>query len=192
MRPPEGPIRIRRVVWEGIIGMLISVTGGVIAGLGLAMMRGTLERMAGMLVMIPPFLDMRGNISGSLSSRLGTALHRGTIKPTYRLSAYSIHNLLGSMVLGLVMSVAIGVFAYAVCLALGYTNAGVISLTLTSFVAGLLANLVMVFLTFFSTVFFFHRGLDPDTVMGPYITTIGDVVSIISLFVAAQFVLGGW
>jgi len=192
MRQPEGPIKIRRVVREGILGVLIATTSGVIAGLGLAMMRGTLERMAGMLVMIPPFLDMRGNISGSLSSRLGTALHKGTIKPIYRLSAYTVQNLLGSMVLGSVMSVIIGIFAYTVCLVLGYTNAGVVSLTLTSFIGGVLANLIMIFLTFLSTVFFFHRGLDPDTVMGPYVTAIGDVVSIISLFVAAQFVLGGW
>lgn len=173
-------------------GALISITGGVLAGLGLALMRGTLERMAGMLVMIPPFLNMRGSISGTLSSRLGTALHRGTIKPAYHWSAYTVHNLLGAMVLGALMSVINGVFAYVVCTVLGYANAGVMNLTLTSFIAGVFANFVMIFLTFISTIFFYRRGLDPDTVMGPYVTTIGDVVSIISLFVSAQFVLGGW
>lgn len=185
-------LRTKRVIEEGLLASAVSIGVGVVAGLGLAAMRGTLQEMAGLLVMIPAFMGMRGNISGSLSNRISTALHKGSLKPVYRWSGSVSLDILGFMVLGSAASLLVGVFAYVVCLALGFPTAGFMRLTLTSLIAGVIANLVMIFLTFFSTIFFFRRGVDPDTVMGPYITSIGDVVSVISLFAAARVILGSW
>ena len=42
-----------------------------------------------------------------------------------------------------------------------------------------------------SAIFVYSRGLDPDTVLGPYINTMGDVVGMLSLFLAV-LVVGGW
>lgn len=181
---------IEKVIKEGLWGSIISITVGVVAGLWLAAMRGTLEEMAGMLVMIPAFMGMRGNISGSLSNRISTALHKGSLKPVYRLSGGMLWDILSFIVLGFIASLLVGFFAYVACLVLNFPNAGVVGLTLTSFIAGIISNLIMIILTFFSTIFFFRRGVDPDTVMGPYITSIGDIVSIVTLLISAEIILG--
>ena len=174
------------------MGSIASISVGVVAGLWLAAMRSTLEEMTGMLVMIPPFMGMRGNISGSFSSRISTELHRGSLKPAYKLSGNTNWDIFSFFIIGTMASLMVGIFAYATCLLLNFPNAGIVKLTLTSFIAGVISNLVMIVLTFFSTIFFFRRGIDPDTVMGPYITSIGDIVSIITLFMAARMVISGW
>lgn len=184
-------VQIRRVVREGLLAEVISISGGIVAGLGLALMRGTLEEVAGMLVMIPAFLQMRGDISGSLGSRMGTALHMGIVKAEYRWSKDLVQNIYGSMALGLVEAALIGVFAHFVCLMLGFPSTGIEKLTSISLIAGVLSQSLMVFLTIISAIFFYRRGLDPDTMMGPYVTTIGDAISISCLFIAAKIVSWG-
>jgi len=74
-------VSILRVVFEGVLAQVVSVTIGVFAGIGLACMRGSLEELPGMIILVPAFLEMRGNISGTFASRLGTALHMGVVKP---------------------------------------------------------------------------------------------------------------
>ena len=44
----------------------------------------------------------------------------------------------------------------------------------------------MVLLVSFSTIFFYKEGMDPENIMGPYVTTIGDIVSMLSLFIAVM------
>ena len=75
---------------------------------------------------------------------------------------------------------------------LGFPSAGIEKLTLTSIVASVFSQSFMVLITVASAIFFYRRGLDPDTVIGPYVTMIGDVVSISCLFTASRIVLWGF
>lgn len=179
-----------RVVFEGTIAQMISTTIGVLAGIGLAYMRGALEELPGMIILVPAFLEMRGNISGTLASRLGTALHTGIVEPRVELKDQNLKaNVLGAFTLGIVESMFIAVFTYVLCLVFNFKSMGLINLILLMAIAGLLSNIVMIFLTLHSTMYVYRKGFDPDTFMGPYITSIGDTVSIICLFIASYIVM---
>lgn len=61
-------------------------------------------------------------------------------------------------------------------------------LLLIPVLAGLLANLIEVPLTVLATFFLFRRGHDPNNVIGPFVTSTGDVTSILALLLAVILV----
>src|SRR5207247_4832718 len=71
-------------VRAGFIALLISSAGDLVAGLTLASITHTLDRLPGLLVLVPAAIGMRGNVFGALGSRLGTAIHAGTFRGSRR------------------------------------------------------------------------------------------------------------
>ncbi|MEM2213544.1 MAG: magnesium transporter [Candidatus Nezhaarchaeales archaeon] len=175
----------KNTIRQGLLTQFVSLTIDVLAGIGLALMRGALEELPGMLIMVPAFLQMRGAIGGTLASRLSSALHVGIIEPRLKLSKELLQNIIGTLILSLVLSVLIGCLAHFMCLLFGFTSAGFLTLLLLSLIAGALSSLVITLVTVIMTIKVYQRGLDPDVIMGPIITTLGDVVSIPCLFLAA-------
>jgi mgtE-like transporter len=55
--------------------------------------------------------------------------------------------------------------------------------------AGFLSNVIMITITFFSDIWLYRRGIDPDNVIGPYITTVGDTIGLLTIIASAK-VLG--
>jgi len=51
-------------------------------------------------------------------------------------------------------------------------------------IAGIIVNAIEIPLTLFTTFYLFRKGHDPNNIMGPFITSTGDVTSIISLLIA--------
>lgn len=166
-----------------IIGVLISINGGALAGWLLASYSELVTSIPGIFIFIPGFLAMRGSISGSLSSRLSTALHLGTVKP-FDKSPTTYSNIIASMILSLIISLALGIFSFVINLFLGINNPKIVWI---GFSAGMLASLLMIPITVLSTFYFYRKNIDPDNVMGPYITSVGDIVSMLSLVVAVVF-----
>ncbi|MEM0240048.1 MAG: magnesium transporter [Candidatus Nezhaarchaeales archaeon] len=175
----------KNTVRQGLLTQFVSLTIDIVAGIGLAFMRGALEELPGMLIMIPAFLQMRGAIGGTLASRLSSALHMGIIEPRLKFSKELTRNIVGTLVLSLVLSALIGCLAHFMCLLFGFTSAGLLTLLLLSLVAGALSSLIITLITVVMTLKVYQKGLDPDVVMGPIVTTLGDVVSIPCLFLAA-------
>ncbi len=63
---------------QGLVALLVSSGGDLLAGLTLGAITHTLDRLPGLLVLVPAAIGMRGNIFGALGSRLGTSIHAGT------------------------------------------------------------------------------------------------------------------
>jgi mgtE-like transporter len=167
---------------EILTAELLSVSGGLVAGTMLSFAVNKIYLIPGLLILLPGFLEMRGNISGSLSARLSAGLLLGVIKPKIRSSKIINGNIIASFVLVVILSLFLGIVAYAT----SYYFFGVYSLKiiLVSIVAGMLSNLVEIPLTVATTFWLFSKGHDPNNVMGPYITTTGDIISIVSLLAA--------
>ena len=72
---------IKGILKESFPILLLCTIGGVIAGMILHDMENELDLMPGIFILLPAILGMRGNISGALGSRLGSALHLGLIEP---------------------------------------------------------------------------------------------------------------
>jgi len=179
----------KRTVREGFLSEIVIRTFAIVAGIGLASMRGMLEEFPGMLIMIPAFLQMRGAIGGTLASRLSSALHTGIMEPRLKRSRELSQNLIGTFVLNVILSGLIGCLAHFMCLLFGFRSSGLLALFLLALIAGIVSNLVIMLLTTVMTIKIYQRGLDPDVIAGPFVTTLGDVVSIPCLFLAALILM---
>jgi len=169
--------------------IIISLVAGLFAGtiLGSEPMRDGIERVPGILVLLPAFLATRGGVYGSLGARLSSGLHQGVIEPRFALDRRLSNAIIASFINGMVVSVFIAVVAFLVL----WTVAGggnLLQLIGIMVVAGLLSAILMLS-TLITVVFVgYRRGLDPDNIVGPLVTTLGDVFGIVFLLVAIYLV----
>lgn len=173
----------------------VSLTGGLMAGTILSTFSNNLLLVPGLFVLYPGFLSLKGEIHGSLAARLSSALHIGNIKvkskeensreitPKDKKKTHYIlfENIVASLLLGIFVSIVLGIVAYSVTyLFFRINNPDIILLSLIS---AIIANLIMVPFTILSTLWVYKHGYDPDNIMGSYLTTVGDVVGVLSLLV---------
>lgn len=179
---------IRSIVREALPFELMATIGGVISGLILSGMSNELELIPGLIVITPAVLGMRGNISCTLGSRLGSAIHMGLITKIDR-NPELINNVSGSLLLSLMMSFILGIVGHLITVGLGLQSAGAFTLTLIAVIAGVSSGLILAFVAVLLALGMFRFGFDPDNVVTPAIATIGDIVSMVMLFLAAKVVL---
>lgn len=162
----------------------VSITGGLVAGTLLAFIVDKVYLIPGMLILIPGFLEMRGALGGSLASRISSGLFLGVIKPRFGGSLIK-SNIIATALLIILSSLILGIFAY---LANNYFF-GIEStkIILVSVIAGAV-SIIMTPLTVYTTLFVFRRGHDPNNIMGPYITTLGDIMSVVAFMIAIAVV----
>jgi len=165
---------------------LVSIAGGLIVGTLLAIYTNQLLLIPGMLIILPGFLEMRGNISGSFASRLSSGLFLNVIKPNNTKTKLIKGNLLASFLLAMSVSFVLGLIAFI----FNYFFMGILmyNIILLPLIAGFIANFIEVPLTLFTTLYLFKKGHDPNNIMGPFVTSTGDVTSTISLLIALMLI----
>lgn len=167
---------------EILSSQLVSILGGLLAGTVLALYTDRLLLIPGMLVILPGFLEMRGSISGSVASRLSSGLFLGVIRPRRPRKAVIRGNLAASFALAILVSLALGLLAFLFTFLL--FGQAPFTIILIPLVAGIIANAIEIPLTLFMTLSLFRRGHDPNNIMGPFVTSTGDITSIVSLLLA--------
>ncbi len=172
---------------EIFVSELVSVTGGLLTGTFLLNLVDKIELIPGLFILLPGFLEMHGNIFGSLAARLGTLLHLKHIKPKFKYTKLLAINVYASLLLILVVSLFLGIFAYLLNLIIFKVNVPIL-ITVT-LIAAVIALLIEIPLTIATTFWLFKKGYDPDDIMGPYITTVGDIISVVSLFIGFLVVI---
>lgn len=171
---------------EILTAEFISITGGLLGGILLVYFANQIQLIPGLLILLPGFLELRGSISGSMSGRLASGLFLGVVKPKFnQLIIYK--NFFASFILVIVVATLLGSLAAFFS---GYFF-GVSSLKIIpiAVVAAIISNIVEIPSSIFVTLWLFKRGFDPNNIMGPYVTTIGDIVSIVSIYLAILVVL---
>ncbi|MEZ5335159.1 MAG: magnesium transporter [Methanolobus sp.] len=134
---------IRSIVREALPFELMATIGGVISGIILSGMSNELEMIPGLIVITPAVLGMRGNISCTLGSRLGSAIHMGLMQN--RPQPELVNNVSGSLLLSFIMSVILGIAGHLITISLGFQSAGVLSLTTIAVLAGVSSGLILSF-----------------------------------------------
>lgn len=170
--------------------------GGLIAGFFVVSQLGLFDKYPWALPLYAAILSAKGVISGLLSGRLGTALHLGTIYPRFFNNTKSFYKLIHEIVVmtffvGIVMtslSVIVGSAFWGVTLAESLDGVIVVLATMA---LGLTLTLVTIKVAFVT----FNRGLDPDIVVYPIMSTAADVFItfcyILVLTIFDLFSLGG-
>ena len=74
-------------IGERLVALFMLVVVALGAGLTLGHNTERLEELPGLLLMVPAAIALRGNVFGALGSRLGTAIHSGTFRLSWRPSS---------------------------------------------------------------------------------------------------------
>ncbi len=180
---------VSSIVREALPFELMATVGGVIAGIILSGMTIELEMIPGLIVIYPGLLGLRGNISSTLGSRLGSAIHMGLITDIDRHNPELTNNISGSLLLGFIMAILLGFLGHFVTLALGFESAGAFKLILICVISALTSGVILSFVAVLLAIGMFRFGFDPDNVVTPSIATIGDIVSMFMLLLSAKLVV---
>lgn len=178
---------------QGFLALLIACGGSFLAGLTLGAIEGTLERLPGLLVLVPAAIGMRGNIFGALGSRLGTAIQTGTFQLSRRVDTLVGQNLAASIVLSLTVSLLLAILAKVVSIGFGLEETiSVVDFVVISVVGGVVSSAVVMGITVAVAEASVRKGWDLDNVAAPIVTAAGDVVTLPALFLATYLVGLSW
>ena len=171
----------KRIVKHGLPLLTIAILIEVFAGQVLQGNQKLLVSIPIFLISIPVVNSVAGNIGSVLGARLASGLHVGYI--THSLKDEEMHQ-------NLFISLLIGFFTYfmlAIVIYLGASFGNIVSdLALIEFVSiivftGFLLICVVAVVSVLTAFISFRRGLDPDDMVAPVVTTVGDVMGIVFL-----------
>ncbi|WP_134671155.1 magnesium transporter [Halorussus marinus] len=175
---------------EALPALAVSAVGGLFAGLVLGGMRGELREVSGLLVLVPALLATRGNVYGAMGAKLSTALHQGLVEPKAIPDDRRVYAAVSAAMLnGVAISVFAAGVAYAVLVALGRPRASLVALAAIALVAGVLSGIALTVTVVAVAFAGYRRGLNPDTLVGPVVTTTGDVFGMAALLAAVRLIL---
>jgi mgtE-like transporter len=168
--------------------------GGMLAGSFLVLHMDVFLGIPWALLLFPGVLSIRGAIGGLFCGRLSTGLHLGTVRASYRNNTRRFHLLfcaivtltfLSSIILGLATS-----FLSAITLGTTFMDSlAMLSVIVTTMGLSLL---IISPITVGVSILSFKKGLDPDIIVYPVISTIADVlVTICYLFVLTGLLSSG-
>ena len=106
-------------VRAGFVALLISAGTGLVAGITLGSITGTLEDLPGLMILVPAAVGMRGNVFGALGSRLGTAVHAGTFRLSWRIDTFVGQNLASAVALSMALAFLLAIVAKGFAIAFG-------------------------------------------------------------------------
>ena len=142
------------------------------------------------LILIPPFVAMAGNLGAILASRLSSAAHLGLISMKGTPDSLVYKNAGVIMILAILTFGALGLLTHMVAVAIGMDSPGAGVLFTISLVGGLIVTVATCFAAYKVTAYTFQKGDDPDNVVIPIITSTMDALGtalVIMLFMALVF-----
>lgn len=169
---------------EALPVLLISLVGGLFSGLVLEAIIERVAEFPGLLVAVPVFLATRGNVYGALGGRISSGLHQGLIEPRFQRDDRLINAMIASFVNAVSMSVVIATLSWAALGLLGWESASLLEFVAILLIAGVLTSVVLIFGLLLVIFAGYKRGYDPDNLVGPIVTTLGDIFGMLFLLLA--------
>jgi mgtE-like transporter len=134
------------------------------------------------LISIPYINGVGGNIGSILGARLASGLHVGYIE-LHMKDKNIQQNLLTSIIMGLITYFILSIVIYYISLISGlHIGIGLIDYMTVILLTGFLLVCIISFISVLTAFWSFKKGLDPDDMVAPVVTTTGDTLGIIFLF----------
>ncbi|MCL2147887.1 MAG: magnesium transporter [Methanomassiliicoccaceae archaeon] len=181
--------RNKAVFVMGLAALTIAATADLVAGLFLGSMETYILAIPGMMVLVYSAIGMRGNIFGAMGSRLGTSMHMGTFKMSFKKGSILRANVESAIGLSFLVSLAMGVIGWAVVAIFGFGEIHIASFIFISMLGGLLAGIVLLGVNLLIAWSGFKRNWDVDNITAPLIAAAGDIVTMPMLFICAWIVI---
>ncbi len=181
-------IKATSIIKQTLPMLVVMGLVGTLAGLLLSAAKSRLDLYPGLLLLVPAMQNLRGSISGSLASRLSTALHRGTVRPSFFDNPELPMYVLASLLLSVAMSLIVGLLAFFFSLLWHIPSLNLLRLLSISLTIGILAGIVHLFVNLIVSITSYKRGLDPDNIAIPALAILGDIVTILCFLLAVRWV----
>jgi mgtE-like transporter len=169
-----------------VLGGLIFNVGGLFAGRSAVLLNDLEGFLKWVFLIYPLLLTVRGDINGILSGKLGTALHLGTIKPSWKVNTSRFYELMGlifffSIFDAIVVSISAVILSAILGISANFLDILVISVT--TFALGAIISMIF---TFALTFWIYNRKGDPDVYVYPIMSSINDILITVIFFGACQ------
>ncbi len=179
---------IKRIVLESCPVLIAGIIIALAAGHMLNSSMIEISEIPLILMMIPLINGIGGNLGSILGARLTSALNVGTLKPMLRKQRVLRGNVAATVIISFAIYAIMGAFLLAIAHIIGISVAHSISLALAFFIAGIALSVAIIFITIASAFVSFKGGLDPDNVVIPIVTAVGDVLGVTCLMLAIKIV----
>jgi mgtE-like transporter len=171
----------RKILTDSVPVFLFCGILGVLSGGILSTRIEHLIQTAGILILVPAFLEDGGALGGILSANFSSWLHLGTLDAKILPSKKAAEKFLTMHIVGIVPFSLLGIFVYGLNLLLALPTPSVTELFLITLCAGEFLILMVNFLTFFLSVTTYKTRADPDNVVIPLVTSFMDILGSFSL-----------
>ncbi len=173
----------RRIVRESAPLLAVLLVFQVAAGQVLHTWEGFFFAVPVLLLLVPAVNAVGGNVGSILGARIASGLHIGSISPDLR-GAELWRNVVTALLLGVFTFAFTGLVVRGGSWLLG-VEVGLAPgrLFLLLLVTGTLLTVSLVGVATFTALVAFRRGHDPDNVVVPVVTSLGDLLGILWLTV---------
>jgi mgtE-like transporter len=181
--------KIRRIIWESYPVLVLCAIISLSAGLVLDSQFNSIRVVPLVLWMVPPINGINNNVCSILGARLGSALHVGLIEPKIKKQKVLDDNIHATWFMSIGTFLFTSAVFFAIALITGVAVGQALVLVLAFFVASMVAIAVTMLCTISLAFLSFTKGLDPDNVVIPIVTSIGDMCGVTFLLVAIKMVV---
>lgn len=182
----------KRIVRESIAVLVVFGAVDLIAGL---VVEARLHRFLiypALLVLVPPFLESAGALGGILSSRLSSKLHLGVLSARGWPEAVAGLDATIIFMFAVFMFALRGAAAALIAAAMNLASPGIVVMVGVSLLAGLLATVLVIVISYYTAVATYRLGLDPDNHGIPIISSTMDLLGVIAFMIGLlAFGVGG-
>lgn len=173
------PEERHRTGLQSLVALALLATVSVVVGILLGASADRLEKLGGLLLMVPAAIALQGKIFGALGSRLGTAIHAGTFRLSLRPATVVGENIVAGLALSVVTTAVLAVLAKATASLFNIAE----SMSLESFVVistlgGVISSLFVLVVALGMAAGSVRFGWDPDNVTAPLVTAAADVITL--------------
>lgn len=179
---------LKRILWESYPVLILCAVISLSAGLILQSQLESIKTLPLILVMVPPINGINNNVCSILGSRLTSALHIGTIEPKFGKQAVLRRNVQATWLMSLGVFVFTSVIFFVMALVFGINAVQSVAIMGAFFLASMVAIGVTMFCTVWLAFISFSKGLDPDNVVIPIVTSIGDIIGVTCLIMAMKII----
>lgn len=177
---------LRTILRESSPVLVIGILLDLVAGVTVERQLDSFALFPALLVMLPAFLAVSGAIGGTLSSRLASQLHLGTINPAPLPEARARADIVTSVGLAFPVFVTCGLLAHTFATVSDLASPGAGWLIAAALLGGIVATAMASLVAYYSTIASVRSGLDPDTYGIPLVTSAMDLLGAFLLILAVQ------
>jgi len=149
------------------------------AGFIASLVASYVVKMPWILIIYPPLLTVRGNISGMFSGRLTTGLHVGLIKPSIKKNTEYFYSLRASIFfMSFINAFIVGFLTYFVFFIFEplYHVSLFILISIATMSMLIPTTISIFFLAPVVAIASYKKGIDPDIIAYPILSTVNDII----------------